>query len=310
MNGAYWGTKCVAVLTDLSFRGAPTANSHLTKPGCLLATGTVVRRPTRQNHSALTRSFAAFALLALVLFVPERVLAGVTASISGTVKDPTGATVVDATVTATNTDTGIAQTQPTNSQGFYSFQSLPLGHYDVAVEKPGFKTARRTGLVLDVNAALVADFTLQVGEVKEVVSVSSQAIHVETATTQMGEVIEGKKITTVPLVSRSYTDLLALQPGVVPQSSGMTGGYAGVFNSAGFAVPLTSGDLNSGAISVNGQREANNGFLLNGATVQEGGYGGTTAIPNLDSIAEFRILTNNFDAEYGNYKWRPDQCDH
>jgi hypothetical protein len=66
-------------------------------------------------------------------------------------------------------------------------------------------------------------------------------------------------------------------------------------------VTPVSGDLNAGNLSVNGMREANNGFLLNGATVQESGFGGTAVIPNLDSIAEFRIITNNFDAEYGNY---------
>jgi outer membrane receptor protein involved in Fe transport len=243
----------------------------------------------------------ALMVLNLALLLGTNVFAGVTASISGTVTDSSGATVRGATVTATNTDTGIKQSRVSNSQGFYSFQSLPLGHYDVEVQQSGFQVFRQTGLLLDVNAALVVDATLKVGDVKEVVVVKSDTLHIETATTQLGEVIEGHQMTAVPLVTRSYTDLLALQPGVVSTPSGMTGGYLGTFNSAGFAVPQVSGDLNSGALSVNGQREANNGFLLNGATVQEGGYGGTTAIPNLDSIAEFRILTNNYDAEYGNY---------
>src|SRR5579864_4909766 len=227
--------------------------------------------------------------------------AGVSASISGTVRDPSGATIAGATVTASNTDTGISQSQKTNSAGFYSFQTLPLGHYEVSVQQPGFKGYKKTGLVLDVDAALVVDVALQVGEVKELVQVQSEATHVETASSQLGEVIEGDRITTVPLVTRSYTDLLALQPGVVSTASGMTGAYTGVFNSAGFAVPKVSGDLNSGALSVNGQREAANGFILNGINVQEMGYSGAGAIPNLDSIEEFRILTNNFDAEYGNY---------
>jgi hypothetical protein len=117
----------------------------------------------------------------------------------------------------------------------------------------------------------------------------------------MGEIIEGSKIRAVPLVSRSYTDLLALQPGVVSTASGLTGAYSGPFESAGFALPLVSGDENGGGLSVNGMREAANGFVLNGATVQESGFGGAAVVPNLDSIAEFRILTNNFDAEYGNY---------
>jgi len=114
-------------------------------------------------------------------------------------------------------------------------------------------------------------------------------------------VIEGKRMTDVPLISRSFTDLLSLQPGVASAQSPMTGAYAGPFISAGFAPPLVSGDLNAGGYSVNGMREAANGFILNGMLVQELGYSGAGAVPNLDSIEEFRILTNNADAEFGNY---------
>ncbi len=227
--------------------------------------------------------------------------ASVTASISGTVKDSTGASIPGATVTATDTGTGISQTRTTNAQGFYSFQELPLGSYVVTVEQKGFKEYQQTNLVLDVNEARTVDAQLQVGQVSEKVEVAADALHVETVSSQMGEVIEGKEMTAVPLVTRSYTDLLALQPGVVSSPSGMTGAYAGSFISAGFAVPPVSGDLNSGALSVNGMRESANGFILNGILVQEVGYSGAGAIPNLDSIAEFRILTNNTDAEYGNY---------
>jgi len=256
--------------------------------------------------SGVSRLLRAMALLAMTLLIGGRAFAGVTASISGTVKDTTGAAVVGAKVTATNTETSIASTQPTNGQGFYSFQSLPLGHYNIEVQQTGFKDYRQTGLVLDVNAALVVDVTLQVGQLTEKVEVSSEALHVETANTQMGEVIEGSRITAVPLVSRSYTDLLALQPGVISQSSGMNGAgtnpsLGGSFLAATWVLPQVSGDLSAGALSVNGQREAANGYILNGITVQETGFSGAGAVPNLDSIAEFRILTNNFDAEYGNY---------
>jgi hypothetical protein len=237
----------------------------------------------------------------LVLLFCGQMFAGVTASISGTVKDASSAAIAGATVTATNVDTGIAVTQTTNGQGFYSFQSLSVGKYSVEVQQKGFKTYRQTDLVLDVNAALMVDAALQVGKMTEQVEVSADMLHVETVASQMGEVIEGKEMTDVPLVKRSYTDLLALQPGVVSSPSQMTGAYAGPFISAGFAVPMVSGDLNSGALSVNGMRESANGFILNGVLVQEVGYSGAGAIPNLDSIAEFRILTNNTDAEYGNY---------
>jgi hypothetical protein len=246
------------------------------------------------------RWFSIFScIFALLMATPS--FASVTASISGTVKDVSGASIPGATVTATNTGTSIVQIQTTNGQGYYSFQSLPLGSYLLTVQQKGFKEYQQTDLVLDVNSALTVDVALQVGQVTEKVEVAADALHVETVSSQMGEVIGGKEMTGVPLVTRSYTDLLALQPGVISSPSGMSGAYAGSFISAGFAVPPVSGDLNSGALSVNGMRESANGFILNGVLVQEVGYSGAGAIPNLDSIAEFRILTNNEDAEYGNY---------
>ena len=238
---------------------------------------------------------------ALALFPAGRLIAGVTASISGTVTDPSGAVIAGATVVAANLDTAVTTTVNTNAQGFYSFQELPLGKYSITVTQAGFKSYVQTGIVLNVNDALVIDVALQVGQATEKVEVLSSALHVDTESTQMGEVITGKEMTDVPLVSRSYTDLLTLQPGVAPSASQMTGAFAGPFISAGFAAPLVSGSLNSGAYSVNGMRESENGFILNGVLVQELGFSGAGAIPNLDSLSEFRILTNNFDAEYGNY---------
>ncbi len=240
-------------------------------------------------------------LFVFVLLICGQLFAGVTASISGTVKDSSGAAIAGAAVTATNTGTGIAQTQNTNGQGYYSFQSLPLGKYTIDIQQKGFKAYRQTEITLDVNDARTVDATLQIGQTSEKVEVAADALHVETVSSQMGEVIEGKEMTDVPLVSRSFTDLLPLQPGVVSTASGLTGAYAGPFISAGFPAPLVSGSLNSGALSVNGMRESANAFILNGVLVQEVGYSGAGAIPNLDSLAEFRILTNNTDAEYGNY---------
>jgi hypothetical protein len=247
------------------------------------------------------RMYGALAVFVVLLLLSGQVWAIVTASISGTVTDSSGSVISGATVVATNVATGVATTQHTNTQGYYSFQELPLGTYTVDVQQSGFKAYRETELVLDVNSALTVDVKLQVGQATETVEVASDALHVESVNTQMGEVIEGKEMTDVPLVTRSYTDLLALQPGVVGTASGMTGAYAGSFISAGFAVPQVSGDENSGALSVNGMREAANGFILNGILVQETGYSGAGAVPNLDSISEFRIVTNNPDAEFGNY---------
>ena len=213
----------------------------------------------------------------------------VTGRISGTVKDPTGAVVPGAQITVLETLTGIKSATATDTAGYYSFPSLPVGHYDLEVKTSGFKDFRQTGLILDVNTALTVDIPLELGEASQEVTVNAAAVQVETTNTQMGEVITDTKMTTVPLNGRSYTDLLALQPGVVPTSSGQYGALN------------VSGNLNPGSLSVNGQRESANGFMVNGGNVEEGAWNGTSIIPNLDSIAEFRIITNNFDAEYGNY---------
>ena len=214
-----------------------------------------------------------------------------TGNISGIVTDPSGAVVSGVSLTAIRTETGVAATAKTDSAGAYSFPALPVGTYNVEITQPGFKKFVRSGVVIDVNSAVRVDAKLSLGATNEEVTVASDAVHVETENTQMGEVIEGKKITSVPLVTRSFTDLLALQPGVSPYSD-----TAGTYGDR----PV-SGDLNAGNQSVNGGREASNGFMVNGANVEEGRNNGTAIIPNLDSIAEFRIITSNFDAEYGNY---------
>lgn len=227
--------------------------------------------------------------------------AKVDAGISGIVTDASGAVVSGATVQVKDIETGIVQTRQTNVDGFYAFVDLQPGHYDMEVTQSGFNTFRQTGILLDVNSARVLNVKLKLGQVSEKIEVSADAVQLDTASTQNGEVIRAQTITSVPLVTRSYTDLLALQPGVTPVSSGLAGGQGGQFSATGFTFNNVSGDLNAGNLSVNGQRESANGFLLNGTTVQEFAFSGAGMIPNLDSIAEFRIVTNNFDAEYGNY---------
>src|SRR5579862_2898795 len=139
------------------------------------------------------RTYVGVLVLALAVLFCGRLNAGVTASISGTVTDASGAAVVGATVTATNLDTGLATTQTTNGQGYYSFQSLALGKYTIEVQQKGFKLYQKTGIVLQVNDAQVVDVALQLGQSTEKIVVESSALHVETANTQMGEVIEGKE---------------------------------------------------------------------------------------------------------------------
>ena len=240
-------------------------------------------------------------LLTLACGLSVRSLAKVAAGVSGTVTDSSGAVISGATIQMKAAETGIVETRQTNADGFFAFVNLQPGHYDLEASQTGFTTFRQTGILLDVDSAKVLNIKLNVGQVSEKVEVSGEGVQLDTASTQMGQVISEQTITAVPLVTRSYTDLLALQPGVTPTSSGLAGGQGGQFSATGFTFTNVSGDLNAGNLSVNGQREASNGFLLNGTTVQEFAFSGTAIIPNLDSIAEFRIVTNNFDAEYGNY---------
>src|SRR5262249_8001594 len=226
-------------------------------------------------------------------FSAAAVFASIHGSISGVVLDASGSAVVGATVTVTETQTSVKSQTTTDSKGFYNFPELPIGKYDLEIEANGFKAFKQTGLVVDANSALRVDATLQVGQKTESVVVNSDAVPVDLESTQNGEVIDGKKILAVPLNGRAYTDLLALQPGVVPSA------YGNQAPDTSDRAP--SGGLNAGNQSINGQRESSNGFMVNGANVVEGKNNGAGVLPNLDSIAEFRIITNNFDAEYGNY---------
>jgi hypothetical protein len=248
------------------------------------------RRTAMRTIQRKTEHIQRLCTLALLLVLGISVAnAAITGSISGTVTDPTGSVVPGASVTAHNTETGIDTATQTNAQGFYSFPALPIGKYEVSIKATGFKDYRQTGLTLDATVALRVDAAMEVGAVAVEVTVQSSTVHVDTASSQMGEIIGGTKMTTLPLNGRAYTDLLALQPGVVAVT-------AGTYHSQD-----VSGNLNSGNLSVGGQRESANGFVVNGGSVQEGTSMGTSVIPDLDSIAEFRIITNNGEAEYGNY---------
>ncbi|HXW14235.1 MAG TPA: carboxypeptidase-like regulatory domain-containing protein, partial [Terriglobia bacterium] len=226
-----------------------------------------------------------------------------TGSISGVVRDPSDAAVPGCEVVALNTGTDIKRTVSTNAQGFYLFEALPLGTYEVEVNKAGFKRYRETGLVVNVNSALVVDTRLEVGEIRQQVSVSSTAVHVDTTSTQMGEVITGATMTAVPLNGRSYVDLLALQTGVTPEASSQGSPEFGEVAGYGeTSAPFQSSSFSAaGNLAINGNQETSNAFMVNGALVNDVVQQGTALVPNLDSIAEFRIMTNGYEAQYGNY---------
>lgn len=224
-------------------------------------------------------------------------LASDSASLTGTVFDPSGSRIPGVVVIVRNGGTSLRQSATTGNDGFYAFPNLAPGSYELRIDHPGFRPYRRTDLQIGAAAALSLDLTLELGARTDEVTVSAGDVVIETASSQAGEIIEGSKMTAVPLNGRSFTDLLALQPGVIPMSAQPPNAVV----MAGVTSTPPSGGLNPGNVSVSGQRETANGFIVNGGNVEEAVNMGSAIIPNLDSPAEFRILTNNFDAEYGNH---------
>ena len=239
--------------------------------------------------------------IALLLFLgfPIAVMAATGGSISGTVMDSTGARVPGAKLQLISIGQHTTYQIASDKEGAYAFLSLPVGHYDLTISAAGFRTQRKTDLAVDTDSALRVDARLEIGDRSDAVTVMSEGgVQVDTAETHLGEVVSGTQLAALPLNGRSFTDLLAIQPGVAPISTLLPSSVimAGVTEGID-----PSGDLNPGNLSINGQRESSNGFMVDGVDVQEHMNGGTSIIPNLDSLEQFRVLTNNFDPEYGNY---------
>jgi len=195
------------------------------------------------------------------------------------VLDPSGATVVNATVILTNASTGLERRIQTNPSGSYEFLAVPVGeNYSVRVEAAGFQAAVQTGIKLEINQKYRADFKLVVGAATETVEVSGATTQVDTINTQLGDVIGEKKLTSLPLNGRSYIDLLVCRQGLSR------------FPRAAISDRLVSGNLNS-ARCRSTTRESANSFLVNGGDVEESVDNGASIIPTLDSIEEFRLLT-------------------
>ena len=226
-----------------------------------------------------------------VVFTSTLLRADVTGAISGVVHDPSQAVVPGAHVQVTNVQTNLSQETTSGADGSFHILALPAGPYRLTTTATGFQTFTATDIDLKVNDQLHFDINLQVGSLSEHVNVEASSVQVETESTQLGDVIESKKMLSLPLNGRSYLDLLGLQAGVVPVTSG----------SIQQDRPVSGYISSPGNVSVNGQRETANAFLVNGGDVSEGRNLGAGLIPNLDSVEEFRLITNSFDAEYGKF---------
>jgi hypothetical protein len=217
--------------------------------------------------------------------------------LSGLVTDPSGGAMAGVAVQAIGAETGLQYNAVTSAEGFYVFPVLPAGHYELRIDQAGFKPYQRKNVDVTSNSAARADVVLVLGPRSEAITIEESPVAVDLSNTQTGERIGASKMADIPVNGRSYTDLLALQPGVIPVTSQQPN--AVVMSGCTSAPP--SGDLNSGNISVSGQRETTNGFSVNGSSAQEDFNMGAAVVPNLESIQEFQVLTGNFDAQYGNF---------
>src|SRR6266704_1526838 len=229
-------------------------------------------------------------VLSVVLFLcASPVLAQeVSAGITGKVTDPSGAAIVGASVVAKDQDRGTEWPTKTNADGIYAFPRIPVGTYELRVEASGFKTFVQPNIQLEVNQRARIDVPMQVGAITESISVSAEAAILQTDTTQVGSVISSQTIVNTPLISRNPIALTLLAPGVTtPNPSGFNNGV------------LMSG---GGRPYVNGNREEGNNFLLDGIDNNLTSENQTAYQPNPDAIQEFRMITNNASAEFGNFQ--------
>ena len=225
-------------------------------------------------------------LFILLLACTSALSQQITGNLRGTVLDPTGAVVQGAAVTARQIETGLVRTTTTDRGGNYLLLELPVGHYRLEIAATGFQKYLQDGISLDVNETAVVSVHLMVGSEKEQVRVEADAEMIQPTVTSLGQVVHEQEILDLPLDGRNFSQLGLLQPGVVPLTPGLA---------------EAGGSLREGqAYAVNGQRPESNNFLIDGANNFDGVDGGFVLKPPVDTIAEFRILTHNSNAEFGN----------
>jgi hypothetical protein len=210
----------------------------------------------------------------------------ITGSIRGTVLDPSGAVVPGASVSAKQTETGLTRATSTDRDGAYILLELPVGHYQLQAEAKNFRTYVQEGISLNVNETATVLVHLVVGDAGQQVQVTADAQIIQDTVTSLGKVVHEREILDLPLNGRDFSQLGTLQPGVVPLTPGLKEAGASLREGQGYAV--------------NGQRPESNNFLIDGANNFNGVDAGFVLKPPIDAISEFRILTHNSTAEFGN----------
>jgi hypothetical protein len=226
-----------------------------------------------------------FALIGFSWTIADQAIAqSTTGSIFGTVTDQTGSVIPNATVTETNTETGISQTARTNGSGNYIFPALAPGDYSISSQANGFSTETQTGLTLSANQNVNANFSLKLGSANETVNVTAAATLVDTREYQLANTVDQKRIEDLPLNGRDAYSLVQTVPGITA-----------------YTAQATVGDSHGTTFATNGNRAVENTVYLDGAFDTSPYTTGGNLLPNPDALQEFRLLTANFDAEYGRF---------
>jgi hypothetical protein len=231
----------------------------------------------------LTQWLRVCLLVGVSLLVSVPAFGQTTGEIRGTVKDPSGAVVQGATVTASQAGTSTVRAGASGEDGSFDIPEVPVGNYSVTAEAQGFKKYVAKDVVVSIGHVNVVNIALQVGGAVDTVTVEANAAQVETTSTQLGAVMTDTAITQLPLSTRNTYQLLQLQPGVQSQ----------------LGADLFFGSDSPGAVSVNGGRGRANNYMVNGGDGNDIFVNGPAIQPSPDAIEEFRVITNTFDAEYG-----------
>ena len=236
------------------------------------------------------RAFLIVAFAVLLLSVLQSQGQAQTATISGTTTDSSGAVLAGAKVDATNTGTNITQSTVTDAQGRYTIPQLQVGSYSVQASMSGFKTVVHGGITLSINATLVVDFALPVGQVNQTVNVEGEASQVETQTSEVSTLISPTQMRDLPLNGRNFEQLITLAPGVSTVAAGLnavTGRLYGMQDN----------------YSVAGSRPTGQNFLLDDTDIRDfwehgtgSGYAATSL--GVEAIGEFQVLTNTYTAQF------------
>lgn len=221
----------------------------------------------------------------LVLLLTGTAMAQENSTITGIVMDTTGAIVQNAPVTLTDPATGEVRTTASNSAGVYNFSDLHIGHYTLRVTEQGYKQFTKTDISLNVATTVKEDVRLTVGAINQNVTVQANALHLQTETNEVSNLITGSQLTQLATNGRNVLALTTLGPGVSANMPSFNG---------------VDAQGSSFAISFNGMRPDHNEWLIDGGEVAERGSGGKLIVmPTLDALAEFRILASNYSPDYG-----------